>query len=183
MCSYSPTAWCSEIGSLTSMDACNLGASMASHVDIREPISLHQASFCSQFALFPFSFSWLVCHCSEKSFHYAAVRITCYMVCRIHGFLYWVHCTMFWFVNNTKSTCCIIKHSFIKKNRKSEEEVYLTPSVKILTWSLPSTNEELLWRQDFWCWSLLPGVSLFEASVTNKQTKTCQHVASLTTHS
>ena len=33
------TAWCSEIGSLTSLDACNSGASS----DIREPISLHQA--------------------------------------------------------------------------------------------------------------------------------------------
>ena len=33
------TAWCSEIGSLTSVDACNSGASD----DAREPISLHQA--------------------------------------------------------------------------------------------------------------------------------------------
>ena len=32
-------AWCSEIGSLTSLDACNSGASS----DVREPISLHQA--------------------------------------------------------------------------------------------------------------------------------------------
>ena len=32
-------AWCSEIGSLTSLDACNSGASS----DRREPISLHQA--------------------------------------------------------------------------------------------------------------------------------------------
>ena len=31
--------WCSEIGSLTSLDACNSGASS----DHREPISLHQA--------------------------------------------------------------------------------------------------------------------------------------------
>ena len=33
------TAWCSEIGSLTSRDACNSGASS----DRRGPISLHQA--------------------------------------------------------------------------------------------------------------------------------------------
>ena len=33
------TAWCSETGSLTSLDACNSGASS----DRREPISLHQA--------------------------------------------------------------------------------------------------------------------------------------------
>ena len=33
------TVWCSEIGSLTSLDACNSGASS----DVREPISLHQA--------------------------------------------------------------------------------------------------------------------------------------------
>ena len=33
------TAWCSEIGSLTSLHACNSGASS----DVREPISLHQA--------------------------------------------------------------------------------------------------------------------------------------------
>ena len=33
------TAWCSEIGSLTSLDACNSGA----FCDVREPISLHQA--------------------------------------------------------------------------------------------------------------------------------------------
>ena len=33
------TDWCSEIGSLTSLDACNSGASS----DVREPISLHQA--------------------------------------------------------------------------------------------------------------------------------------------
>ena len=33
------TAWCSEIGSLTSLDACNSGASS----NRREPISLHQA--------------------------------------------------------------------------------------------------------------------------------------------
>ena len=32
------TAWCSEIGSLTSLDACNSGASS----DVREPISLDQ---------------------------------------------------------------------------------------------------------------------------------------------
>ena len=35
------TAWCSEIGSLTSLDACNSGA----FSDVREPISLHQAVF------------------------------------------------------------------------------------------------------------------------------------------
>ena len=33
------TAWCSEIGSLTSLDACNSGA----FSDVREPFSLHQA--------------------------------------------------------------------------------------------------------------------------------------------
>ena len=33
------TVWCSEIGSLTSLDACNSGVS----IDRREPISLHQA--------------------------------------------------------------------------------------------------------------------------------------------
>ena len=33
------TAWCSEIGSLTSLNACNSGAAS----DAREPISLHQA--------------------------------------------------------------------------------------------------------------------------------------------
>ena len=33
------TVWCSEIGSLTSLNACNSGASS----DVREPISLHQA--------------------------------------------------------------------------------------------------------------------------------------------
>ena len=33
------TAGCSEIGSLTSLEACNSGASS----DVREPISLHQA--------------------------------------------------------------------------------------------------------------------------------------------
>ena len=33
------TAWCSETGFLTSLDACNSGASS----DVREPISLHQA--------------------------------------------------------------------------------------------------------------------------------------------
>ena len=33
------TAWCSEIGSLASLDACNSGA----FGDVREPISLHQA--------------------------------------------------------------------------------------------------------------------------------------------
>ena len=33
------TAWCSEIGSVTSLDACDSGASS----DVREPISLHQA--------------------------------------------------------------------------------------------------------------------------------------------
>ena len=33
------TAWCSEIGSLTSLDACDSGASS----DVRAPISLHQA--------------------------------------------------------------------------------------------------------------------------------------------
>ena len=36
---YDFTAWCSEIGSLMSLDACNSGASS----DVREPISLHQA--------------------------------------------------------------------------------------------------------------------------------------------
>ena len=36
---YTCTAWCSEIGSLTSLDACNSGASN----NVREPISLHQA--------------------------------------------------------------------------------------------------------------------------------------------
>ena len=40
------TAWCSEIGSLTSLDACNSGASS----DVREPISLHQTYL--GFALF-----------------------------------------------------------------------------------------------------------------------------------
>ena len=35
----SSTAWCSEIGSLTSLDAPELHAS----IDVREPISLHQA--------------------------------------------------------------------------------------------------------------------------------------------
>ena len=35
----SSTAWCSEIGSLTSLDAYKSGAS----IDCREPISLHQA--------------------------------------------------------------------------------------------------------------------------------------------
>ena len=35
------TAWCSEIGSLTSWDACNSGASS----DRRGPISLHQAVY------------------------------------------------------------------------------------------------------------------------------------------
>ena len=38
-CGPTCTAWCSEIGSLTSLDACNSGASS----DVREPISLHQA--------------------------------------------------------------------------------------------------------------------------------------------
>ena len=33
------TVWCSEIGSLTSLDACNSGASSG----VREPISLHHA--------------------------------------------------------------------------------------------------------------------------------------------
>ena len=33
------TAWCSEIGSLTSLHACSLGASS----DVREPISLHHS--------------------------------------------------------------------------------------------------------------------------------------------
>ena len=36
---YASTAWCSEIGSLTSLDACNSGASS----DVRELISLRQA--------------------------------------------------------------------------------------------------------------------------------------------
>ena len=38
-CCNTSTAWCSETGSLTSLDACNSGASS----DVREPISLHQA--------------------------------------------------------------------------------------------------------------------------------------------
>ena len=33
------SAWCSELGSLTSLDACNSGAAN----DVRQPISLHQA--------------------------------------------------------------------------------------------------------------------------------------------
>ena len=35
---HASTAWCSEIGSLTSLDACNSGASR----DVRGPNSLHQ---------------------------------------------------------------------------------------------------------------------------------------------
>ena len=35
------TAWCSEIGSPKSLDACNSGA----FSDVREPISLHQAVY------------------------------------------------------------------------------------------------------------------------------------------
>ena len=38
------TAWCSEISSLTSLDACNSGASS----DRRKPISLHQAVLWKQ---------------------------------------------------------------------------------------------------------------------------------------
>ena len=36
------TTWCSEIGSLTSLDACNSGASC----DVRQPISLHHVVQC-----------------------------------------------------------------------------------------------------------------------------------------
>ena len=42
------TAWCSEIGSLTSLDACNSGASS----DVRGPISLHQAVSITSVQLF-----------------------------------------------------------------------------------------------------------------------------------
>ena len=38
------TAWCSEIGYLTSLDACNSGASS----DVREPVSLHQAVYVNR---------------------------------------------------------------------------------------------------------------------------------------
>ena len=39
------TVWCSEIGSLTSLDACNSGACN----DVREPVSLHQGVLCGSF--------------------------------------------------------------------------------------------------------------------------------------
>ena len=38
-CKSVNTAWCSEIGSLTPLDACNSGASS----DVREPVSMHLA--------------------------------------------------------------------------------------------------------------------------------------------
>ena len=44
------TAWCSEIGSLTSLDACNSSPSS----DVREPISLHQAIWLTFVEIFFF---------------------------------------------------------------------------------------------------------------------------------
>ena len=55
------TAWCSEIGSLTSLDACNSGASS----DFKEPISLHQAVDLHD-QLFVFFFTTLQNQCAQS---------------------------------------------------------------------------------------------------------------------
>ena len=47
--SHCHSAWCSEIGSLTSLDACNSGASS----DVREPISLHHTLLSVQHCSIP----------------------------------------------------------------------------------------------------------------------------------
>ena len=83
------TSWCSEISSLTSLDACNSG----SFCDVRESISLHEAVVwewvCVENAILIFRAVVLLCMNLKRSFNCFCVGIFCLPIPGLTHVCYW----------------------------------------------------------------------------------------------